>query len=104
MVTGCVYRLDTDEIGLYQMTKIDTIFGRNLYNTYSDNMLYNITYTMSYQPGSYKDATDVGVIYSSSLTQFKLIDGYKDEADPRYIELYIELPTGEKAVITPYQT
>ena len=104
MVTGCVYRLDTDEIGLYQMTKIDTIFGRNLYNTYSDNMLYNITYTMSYQPGSYKDATDVGVIYSSSLTQFKLIDGYKDESDPRYIELYIELPTGEKAVITPYQT
>ena len=105
MVTGCVYRLDTDNsIGLYRMTTIDALFGRNLYNTYSDSMLYNVIYSRSYQAGSYKDMTDVGVINSTDLKEFKLIDGYRDESDPRYIELYVEMPNGEKAVITPYQT
>lgn len=104
MVTGCVYRLDGESIGLYRMSKIESIFGRNLYNTYSDNMLYNVIYTRSYHAGTYRDMTDVGVIDSSALTNFKLIDGYRDENDPKYIELYIELPNGEKAVITPYQT
>lgn len=105
MVTGCVYRLDTDaSVGLYRMSKIESIFGRNLYNTYPDSMLYNVIYTRSYQAGTYRDMTDVGVINSSDIKEFKLIDGYRDETDPRYIELYIELPNGEKAVITPYQT
>ncbi len=104
MVTGCVYRLDTNSIGLYRMTTIDALFGRNLYSAYPDGMLYNIIYTRSYQAGSYKDMTDVGVINSIDLAQFKLIDGYRDEVDPTYIELYIEMPNGEKAVITPYRT
>ena len=105
MVTGCVYRLDTDaSVGLYRMSKIESIFGRNLYNTYPDSMLYNVIYTRSYQAGTYRDMTDVGVINASDIKEFKLIDGYRDETDPRYIELYIELPNGEKAVITPYQT
>lgn len=104
MVTGCVYRLDGESIGRYRMSKIDSIFGRNLYKTYDDNMLYHIIYTRSYQAGTYRDMTDVGVINASDLAQFKLIDGFRDETDPRYIELYIELPNGEKAVITPYQT
>ena len=38
------------------------------------------------------------------MQQFKRIDGYRDENEPKYIELYIEFPNGEKAVITPYQT
>lgn len=104
MVTGCVYRLDGDSVGLYRMSKIESIFGRNLYNTYPDSMLYNVIYTRSYQAGTYRDMTDVGVINASDIAEFKLIDGYRDETDPRYIELYIELPNGEKAVITPYQT
>lgn len=104
MVTGCVYRLDDDSVGLYRMSKIESIFGRNLYNTYSDSMLYNIIYTRSYQAGTYRDMTDVGVINATDISQFKLIDGYRDENDPKHIELYIELPNGEKAVITPYQT
>lgn len=104
MVTGCVYRLDEASVGLYRMSKIESIFGRNLYNTYSDNMLYNIIYTKSYQAGSYKEMTDVGVINSADIKEFKLIDGYRDQDNPRYIELYIELPNGEKAVITPYMT
>ncbi len=104
MVTGCVYRLDTDSVGLYRMSKIESIFDRNLYNTYPDSMLYNVIYTRSYQPGTYRDMTDVGVINATDIQQFKLLDGYRDDTDPRYIELYIELPNGEKAVITPYQT
>ncbi len=104
MVTGGVYRLDTDSVNLYKMTKLDALFGRSLYSTYPDNMLYNIIYTRSYQAGSYKDMTDVGVIGSQDLAQFKLIDAYRDDNDPRYIELYVEMPNGEKAVITPYQT
>lgn len=104
MVTGCVYRLDDDSVGLYRMSKIESIFGRNLYNIYGDSMLYNVVYTRSYQAGSYRDMTDVGVINSADIKQFKLIDGYRDENDPTYIELYIELENGEKAVITPYRT
>ncbi len=104
MVTGCVYRLDGDYVSLYRMSKIESIFGRNLYNTYDDSMLYNIIYTKSYQAGTYSDMTDVGVINASDIKQFKLIDGYRDYDDPKYIEMYIELPNGERAVITPYQT
>lgn len=102
MVTGCVYKLDGDTISLRRMSTIDSIFGRNLYKTYDDVMLYNIIYTNSYRAGSYKDAP-AGVINSTELSQFRLIDGYRDQDDPRYIELYIELPDGEKAVITPYE-
>ena len=67
-------------------------------------MLYNIVYTKSYQPGTYREMNDVGVINATDMQQFKLLNGYRDEQDPRYIELYIELPNGEQAVITPYQT
>ncbi len=104
MVTGCVYRMDTDNVALYRMSSIESIFGRNLYKTYDDQMLYNIIYTKSYQEGTYKDMTDVGVINSMDIEKFKLLDGYRDFDDPKYIELYIELPNGEKAVITPYRT
>lgn len=104
MVTGCVYRLDDDSVGLYRMSKIESIFGRNLYNTYSDNMLYNIIYTKSYQAGSYKEMTDVGVINAADIKEFRLLDGYRDQNNPKYLELYIELQNGEKAVITPYMT
>ena len=86
------------------MSGIDAIFGRNLYNKYDDNMLYNIIYTKSYQSGTYKDMTDVGVINAADISEFKLIDGYRDDEEPKYIELYIELPNGEKAVITPYKS
>ena len=103
MVTGCVYRLDTDRVSLYRMTDIESIFGRNLYSTYDDSMLYNIIYTKSYQAGTYKDLNDVGTVNAKDISQFKLIDGYRDYDDPRYIEMYIELPDGTRAVITPYQ-
>lgn len=104
MVTGCVYRMDTDNVALYRMSSIESIFGRNLYKTNEDSMLYNIIYTKSYQEGTYKDMTDVGVINSADITEFKLLDGYRDFDDPKYLELYVELPNGEKAVITPYRT
>lgn len=104
MVTGSVYRMSNDNVALYRMSSIESIFGRNLYKVNDDSMLYHIIYTKSYQEGTYKDMTDVGVINSADLTEFKLIDGYRDYDDPKYIELYIELPNGEKAVITPYKS
>lgn len=104
MVTGCVYRMDTDNVALYRMSSIESIFNRNLYKTNDDSMLYNIIYTKSYQEGTYKNMNDVGVINSADITEFKLLDGYRDFDDPKYLELYIELPNGEKAVITPYRT
>lgn len=104
MVSGGVYRLDGDSVGLYRMSNINSIFGRNLYNTYPDNMLYNIIYTKSYRAGSYKEMTDVGVISTTDISKFKLIDGYRDENNPTYIELYVEFEDGSKAVITPYGT
>lgn len=104
MVTGCVYRMAEDNVALYRMSSIESIFGRNLYKVYDDGMLYNIIYTKSYKEGTYKDMTDVGVINSADIDTFKLLDGYRDYDDPKYIELYIELPNGEKAVITPYES
>lgn len=104
MVSGCVYRIDGDSVGLYRMSNISSIFERNLYNTYPDGMLYNIIYTKSYRAGSYRDMTDVGVINAADIAKFKLLDGYRDENNPTYIELYVELEDGSKAVITPYGT
>lgn len=104
MVTGGVYRLEEQSVELYRMRSIESIYGRNLYRTYDDNMLYHIIYTSSYNAGSYKDITDTGVIGSGDLQQFKILDGYVDAENPNYIELYIELPDGTTAVIKPYQT
>lgn len=104
MVTGGVYKLEDQSVALYRMRSIESIYGRNLYRVYDDNMLYHVIYTNSYTAGSYKDVTDTGVIGATDLQQFKIIDGYVDTEDPTYIELYIELPDGSKAVIKPYQT
>lgn len=104
MVTGSVYMMSDGDVSIRRMSSMESIYGRNLYNTYDDNMLYNIIYTKSYQAGSYKDMTDVGVINAADIKEFKLIDGYRDQDDPRYVEFYIEFPNGEKAVITPYRS
>ncbi len=104
MVAGGVYKLENDGVTLYRMRTISPIFGRNLYNTYDDQMLYHVIYTGVYTKGAYKDQTDTGVITSVDITHFKVIDGYMDEENPRYIELYVEFPNGSRAVIKPYQT
>ena len=103
MVTGGVYKLDSASVTLYRMRSIENIYGRNLYNTYDDNMLYHIIYTSSYTPGAYKEISGTGVISSVDLPQFKILNGYVDADNPRYIELYIELSDGTTAVIKPYQ-
>ena len=104
MVTGGVYKLEDTQLTLFRMRSIESIYGRNLYRVYDDNMLYHVIYTGNYSAGSYKDITDTGVISSADLQQFKILDGYVDPENPRYIELYIELPDGNTAVIRPYQT
>lgn len=103
MVTGGVYKLDSASVTLYRMRSIENIYGRNLYNTYDDNMLYHIIYTNNYTPGAYKEISGTGVISSVDLPQFKILNGYVDADNPRYIELYIELSDGTTAVIKPYQ-
>ena len=44
------------------------------------------------------------VICGYFLRIIKVIDGYMDQENPRYIELYVEFPDGSRAVIKPYQT
>lgn len=104
MVAGGVYKLEEDGLTLYRMRTIAPIFGRNLYNTYDDQMLYHVIYTGVYTQGAYKDQTDTGVISSADITHFKVIDGYVDPENPRYIEIYVEFPDGSRAVMKPYQT
>lgn len=103
MVSPAIYRYETDSVKLYTIS-IDKIYGRNLYKTYDDKMLYHVVYTDEYVPGAYLSLTsDTGVIESSDITQFKLIGGYYDEEDPRDVELYVEFTDGKKAVLIPYR-
>jgi hypothetical protein len=104
MVTGAIYKYEDMTLSLNRMKSLSTIYERNLYRTYDDNMLYHIIYTDSYTPGAYKDTTDTGVISADMLEHFRILDGYSADDDRRYIELFIELPDGNKAVIKPYQT
>ena len=88
---------------LTKFQSISSIFGRNLYKTYEDGMLYHIIYTQSYTPGSYMYVDNTGIINSNDLERFKLIDGFITDEDKTYIELFVELPNGETAVIKPYK-
>ena len=107
MVTGGIYMYSEENgrytISLNNMKDISTIYGRNLYKTYDDKMLYNIIYTSSYTPGAYRDV-EGGTIDESALEHFIILDGYMDPADKRYIELYLQLDNGSTAVIKPYTT
>lgn len=107
MVTGGIYMYSEENgsyvISLNNMKDISTIFGRNLYKTYDDRMLYNIIYTSNYTPGSYRDV-EGGTIDESVLNHFIILDGYMDTADKKYIELYLQLDNGSTAVIKPYAT
>lgn len=107
MVTGGIYMYSEANgqyiVTLNNMKDISTIFGRDLYKTYDDRMLYNIIYTSNYTPGAYKDA-EGGTIDESALSHFRILDGFIDSADKRYIELYLELDDGSTAVIRPYTT
>lgn len=109
MVTGSIYQYKGSDgaadkyLKLLRLATMEPIFGRNLYKTYDDGMLYEIIYTNSYKPGTYKDIDDTGIINSNKVEKFKLIDGYLDQNDKTYIELYVELPGGERAVLKPYR-
>ncbi|MGN0180901.1 MAG: copper amine oxidase N-terminal domain-containing protein [Candidatus Ornithomonoglobus sp.] len=104
MVTRGIYMYENSTLTLNRITSIASIYERNLYKIYDDKMLYHVIYTDSYTPGAYKDVTDTGVISSDDIDHFKILDGYVDDSDWKYIELYIELSNGSKAVIKPYQT
>lgn len=102
MVAGSVYHYADNKVVLRPISSIESIFGRNLYHTYDDNMIYHAIYTESYTPGSYGDYTDTGMISASDIEQFKVINGYTDPNDPLYLELYVEFTDGKHAVLIPY--
>ncbi|MDD6763794.1 MAG: copper amine oxidase N-terminal domain-containing protein [Clostridiales bacterium] len=104
MVTRGIYTYENSILTLNRITSISSIYERNLYKIYNDKMLYHVIYTDNYTPGAYKDVTDTGVISSDDIDHFKILNGYVDASDWKYIELYIELSNGAKAVIKPYQT
>lgn len=109
MVTASLYKMTdrkangktVSEINLHPITGVEKIYGRNLYKTYDDEMLYRVIYTDNYKPNTYKDVT-AGYIGTSELEHFKVLDGYYSAETPKYIELYVELQNGTKAVIIPY--
>ena len=88
---------------LTKFQSISNIFGRSLYRTYDDDMLYRVIYTQTYHPGTYMYVSDTGIIGISELEHFKLLDGFISDEDKTYIELFVELPNGETAVLIPYK-
>ncbi|GEM_PF-2932386 len=88
---------------LTKFQSISNIFGRSLYRTYDDDMLYRVIYTQTYHPGTYMYVSDTGIIGLNELEHFKLLDGFISDEDKTYIELFVELPNGETAVLIPYK-
>ncbi len=88
---------------LTKFQSISNIFGRNLYRTYDDDMLYRVIYSQTYHPGTYMYVSDTGIIGLNELEHFKLLDGFISDEDKTYIELFVELPNGETAVLIPYK-
>lgn len=102
MVTGSVYQYKDNTVTLRKITSIESIFGRNLYHTYEDNMIYHAIYTENYTPGSYADYDDTGMISASDIDHFQVLNGYVNPENPLYIELYVEFTDGTHAVLIPY--
>lgn len=88
---------------LTKFQSISNIFGRSLYRTYDDDMLYRVIYSQTYHPGTYMYVSDTGIIGLNELEHFKLLDGFISDEDKTYIELFVELPNGETAVLIPYK-
>lgn len=104
MVTGAIYKYSDAGLVLSQMDSIAKIYERNLYRTYMDDkMLYHVIYTDKYTPGAYKDV-EGGVIDQEMLNHFRILNGYIERENKKYIELYIELDNGTKAVLKPFGT
>lgn len=88
---------------LTKFQSISNIFGRSLYRTYDDDMLYRVIYSQTYHPGTYMYVSDTGIIGLNELEHFKLLDGFISDEDKTYIELFVELPSGDTAVLIPYK-
>lgn len=91
------------KLAKFQDNDLPKIFGRNLYKTYDDDMLYRVIYTQTYNPGTYRYVDDTGIIGLNELEHYKLLNGFITDEDKTYIELFIELPNGSTAVILPYK-
>lgn len=103
MVTGVIYSYENSNISINQFDSLASIYERNLYKTYNDRMLYHVIYTDNYTPGAYKDV-DGGVINQDDLSHFRILGSFVENTSSKYIELYVELDNGSRAVIKPYKT
>lgn len=102
MVTGSFYQFSEDGFEYFKLSKAEDIAPRMLIHTYDDKMIYRKINTDKYQKGAYVDAQEYETISSEAFTQFNLLDMYVDSKNPAYVEFYVEMPNGEKAVLTPF--
>ena len=101
MLTGSAYQLENNVITQYRVSNAQKIIPRNLVHTYNDNMIYHYTPTDTFVPGGYKDGSQF-TMEALEFDSFLVLDMYVDEANPSYIEVYVEFPNGIRAVLSPY--
>ena len=101
MLTGSAYQLENDVITQYRVLNAGKIIPRKLVHTYNDNMVYYYTPTDKYTPGGYKNGSQ-NTMSASEFDYFTVLDMYID-ANPSYIEFYVEFPNGIKAVLSPFK-
>lgn len=102
MITGSYYQLGEDGFSYYRLSNVEKIIPRVLSHTYNDKMRYRKIDVEEYVEGTYKHEQSFEVVSSEDLEEFTLLDMYVDEMQPDYIEFYVELPDGTKAVLMPY--
>lgn len=102
MVTGSFYRFEDSAFNYFRLTGAEDIAPRLLVHTYNDQMVYRMITTDKYVKGAYKNAQTFETVNSEAFTQFTLLEMYIDPQNPAYIEFYVELPGGSRAVLTPY--
>ena len=102
MVTGSFYKFEDSRFDYFKLSKAEEIAPRLLIHTYNDQMVYRKIATDKYVQGAYKNAKTFETVNSEAFTQFTLLQMYVDPKDLAYVEFYVELPDGSKAVLTPY--
>lgn len=102
MVTGSFYQFENSSFNYFRLSNAEDIVPRLLIHTYNDQMVYRMITTDKYVPGAYQNAQTFETVNSEAFTQFMLLEMYVDPKNPAYVEFYVELPDGTKAVLTPY--
>ncbi len=102
MVTGSFYQFENSAFDYFRLSNAEDIAPRLLTHTYNDQMVYRMITTDKYVQGAYQNAQTFETVNSEAFTQFTLLEMYVDSKNPAYVEFYVELPDGTRAVLTPY--